>query len=193
MRTPVLLTAITLFFFMSPPLPPANAWQQPMVEHKTRSGNSFIVKESHPQGQSLSDITVESRGFRYNLSETFKDRDPIRKVIIADLDDNGFDELYIITVSSGSGSYGSVLGFASNRDNSVSAIHFPEIAKTDARFDGYMGHDSFDVVDGRLARTFPVYLRADTNSHPTGEMQTVVYGLYRGEASWQLKIIHSSR
>lgn len=161
-------------------------------EYLTRSGKSLLIEERHPVGQSLSDISITSTGFEHNLSEVFKDRDPIKSVHVADLDDNGFDEFYIITGSSGSGSYGDVIGFASNRDKSLSMIHFPEIREGDELFAGYMGHDSFLVSNNKLIRSFPIYQPLETNNNPTGGMRRLTYNLFPGEAGWQLKIIESS-
>jgi hypothetical protein len=107
---------------------------------------------------------------------------------LADLDGNGFDEIYIITKSAGSGSYGSVLGFASNKDKSLSMINFPEIREGDAHFQGYMGHDAFRIEGQKLIRIFPVYKKGDTNENPTGGRRKLVYGLYPGEAMWQLEV-----
>ena len=161
--------------------------QSPKV-YKTKSGKTIMVSESHPVGMSLSTIEISSRGFEHDLSETYENVDPITDVLLADLDGNGFDEIYIVTISAGSGSYGKVIGFASNRDKSLSMIHFPEIEKDDKMFDGYMGHDSFKIEKNKLMRTFPVYSADDTNRKPTGGKRTLIYGLYPGEAMWQLKI-----
>jgi hypothetical protein len=161
-------------------------------EYRTETGKIFSITEKHPNGQSLSTIEITSSGFANNLNETIEDSDPINAVIIADLDNNGFDELYIITVSSGSGSYGGILGFASNRDISVSMINFPEIQEDDIHFQSYMGHDSFKVINQQLIRAFPIYLNTDNQNSPSGGMRTLVYGLYPGEAAWQLKIVKSA-
>ena len=161
-------------------------------EYQTRSGKSLRIEERHPVGQSLSDIAVSSTGFEYNLSEVFKDRDPIKAVHVADLDANGFDEFYIITVSSGSGSYGNVIGLASNKDKSLSMIYLPEVREGDDVFAGYMGHDDFRLVGSKLVRSFPVYLPSDTNNKPTGGTRQLTYELFPGEAGWQMRIIGSS-
>jgi hypothetical protein len=158
-------------------------------EYKTRSGKSLLIEERHPAGQSLSDISLQSTGFDHDLSEVLKDRDPIQSVHVADLDSNGFDEFYIITVSSGSGSYGNVIGFGSNRDKSLSMIYFPEIQEGDELFNGYMGHDAFSIDENRLVRSFPVYQPSDTNNKPTGGTRRLIYDLFPGEAAWQLRII----
>lgn len=108
---------------------------------------------------------------------------------IGDLDGNGFDEFYIITISSGSGSYGNIIAFASNRDKSLSMIYFPTIREGGEHFVGYMGHDNFHLSENKLIRSFPIYLLSDRNTNPTGGTHQLTYGLYPSEASWLLKII----
>ena len=157
-------------------------------EYKTKTGKMIIISEAHPVGQSLSTIKISTKDFEHSHSETYENMDPISDVFIADLDDNGFDEIYIITTSQGSGSYGKVIGFASNYDKSLSMINFPEIEKEGKIFEGYMGHDIFTIEDQKLIRIFPIYNKDDTNQNPTGGKRKLIYDLYPGEAMWQLKI-----
>jgi hypothetical protein len=145
-----------------------NASPDAAKEYKTKTGKTIIISETHPVSQSLSTIDIRTKGFEHNYSEVFEDRDPISDVFVADLDGNGFDEIYIITTSAGSGSYGTVLGLASNNDKSLSRINFPETRKGDENFEGYMGHDTFRIEGQKLVRIFPVYNKGDTNENPTG-------------------------
>ena len=161
------------------PALPVLGSQSGVNEYFTRSGKSISVTESHSSGQSLSNILVESKGFAHNISENFEDHDPIQEILVGDLDENGFDEFYIVTVSSGSGSYAGLLAFASNKDKSLSLIHFPDIQEGDERFTGYLGHDTFGFADGALVRSFPIYLPSDTNNKPTGGTKAIIYRLYR--------------
>ena len=157
-------------------------------EYKTKTSKMIIISETHPIGQSLSTIEISTRDFEHNFPEKYENVDPISDVLMADLDGNGFDEIYIITTSSGSGSYGKVLGFASNKDKSLSMINFPDIQKEDKMFEGYMGHDIFTIENQKLVRVFPVYNQDDINQNPTGGQRRVVYGLHPGEAMWQLMV-----
>jgi len=158
-------------------------------EYVTLSGNSLSIEESHPHGQSLSNINLKSSGFNHNLFEVLEDSDPIESVYIGDIDGNEFDEFYIITKSCGSGSYGDVIAFASDRDKRLSRIHFPKIQEEDERFAGYMGHDRFHLSDNKLIRFFPIYLSTDRNANPTGGIRQLTYGLFPFETSWQLEIV----
>jgi len=122
--------------------------------YTTKTFKTIIISETHPVGHSLSTIEIRTKGFEHDYSEIHEDKDPITDVFIADLDNNGFDEIYIITASAGSGSYGSVLGFASNKDKSLSMINFSENQEGDKNFEGYMGHDTFRTEDHTLVRFF---------------------------------------
>ena len=157
-------------------------------EYRTKTGKTIIITVTHPYGQSLSTIEISTRDFEYNYQEIYEDRNPVSGVFIDDLDGNGFDEIYIITTSAGSGSYGTVLGFASNKDKSLSMINFPALQKGNANFEGYMGHDVFRIENHKLVRIFPIYNQNDTQQNPTGRKRKLVYGLYPGEAMWQLRV-----
>jgi hypothetical protein len=152
--------------------------------YQTKTGKTFEVSESHPQGQSLSNISVSFAGDPAS-GITFTDVDPIGKVLTGDLDGNGFDELYIITLNAGSGSYGNVIGIASNSDKSLSMITFPVVEENDmkkgGRFEGYQGHDEYEIKGNTLVRTFP------TGEGKTAS-RTVNYKLKAGEAAFQLYI-----
>ena len=125
-------------------------------------------------------------------SLVIKDSDPIQDAVLKDLDANGYDELYIMTRSIGSGSYASVFGFASNQDLSLTSIYLPDISENDIQkgmpFYGYMGHDSIYFNETRLFRKFPIYNEGDANCCPTGGNKILSYQLKAGEATWILEL-----
>ncbi|MBZ5858354.1 hypothetical protein [Flavihumibacter profundi] len=149
-------------------------------EYKMHSGKSVQVEITHPVGMSLSNIIV---GFTGDSSSnlTLKDVDPVNKILVADLDGNGFDEIYIITTAAGSGSYGNVYGFASNGDKSFSFVYLPEITAADldtgGKFEGYEGHDEFEIAGKSLLRTFPVKIGNKSR-------MTITYKMKAGEAGY---------
>ena len=157
----------------------------------TKSGKVFeLTGQSNSDG--MYDYHIVPKGFEFT-KDTFivSDADPLSKVFLEDLDDNGFEEIYLITTSVGSGSYGNIYGYSSNSDSSVTPIYLPPIHENDlapgALFEGYMGHDSIYLDKGKLMRQFPIYLEGDPNCCPTGGQATIVYNLAPGEASWQLR------
>jgi len=157
-------------------------------EYVTESGKIFIVRIDKSLGASIQIATLETRNFEiindtYDLGEV----DPIEDVFLSDLDGDGFEEIYITTRSAGSGSYGGIYGFASNRDKSVSEIYIPEPRQLPGDvatfFMGYRGHNIFRIKDGVLVNEFPVYADSDSNAKPTQNRRTVFYSLKLGEAS----------
>jgi hypothetical protein len=170
------------------PAPPEAPVPPPVQEYKTKTGKLFLLEESHPKGMSLSDIKVMFADDKTSELR-FSDLDPLSKVLVGDLDKNGFDELYVITTAAGSGSYGNLRGFASLRDKSIGLVNLPELAESDmakgGMFEGYEGHDEFNIVNNELVRTFPI--KSDK-----GTKRTVVYKMVPGEAAYQLVVKSST-
>lgn len=162
------------------------------AKYLTKSGKLFIVHINSSKGASINEVQIEMQEFekvndRYNLGAI----DPVKKVFLADLDNNGFEEIYLITESVGSGSYSTVYGLASNKDKSATPIYvrpISELQKESAgMFEGFMGHNKFEIEDGKLMNSFPVYLEGDSNSNPNGGERKIQYQLIAGEAGWILE------
>jgi len=111
---------------------------------------------------------------------------------VADLNQDGFPEIYIYIASSGSGSYGSLVAYSSNGNKSMTAIYLPELTDDKKNSIGYMGHDMFFIIDNKLSRRFPIYKDEDSNVHASGGMRQLSYALHSGEAGWVLKLLHST-
>lgn len=107
---------------------------------------------------------------------------------IADLDGNGFPEVYVYVTSAGSGSYGSLAAFAVNKGKSMTPIYLPPIPDNAKASKGYMGHDEFAVVEGTFVQRFPIYKEGNTNANPSGKTRQLQYKLKAGEAGWLLKL-----
>jgi hypothetical protein len=107
---------------------------------------------------------------------------------IADLNADGWPEIYVYVSSAGSGSYGTVVGYAVNRGKSVTPITLPELSDDPVASAGYQGHDEFALVEGTLVRRFPVLRSGDTNASPSGGRRQLHYRLIAGEAGWLLRL-----
>lgn len=160
-------------------------------EFVTASGIAFVVEETHPTSASLSTIRVTSRGLKEAETDmSYTDVDPVKDIFLADINNDGFEELYIITEVAGSGGYAGIIGLSSNSDKSTSTITVPELVEDDMKagklFEGYQGHDKIYIENKQLVREFPVYKAGDNNATPSGGTRKVVYSLTKGEASWML-------
>lgn len=159
----------------------------------TTSTGKSIELITHKKSNSLNDLKIIPLDFE-NTKDTFSisDSDPLQDVWIKDLDKNGYDEIYLITFSSGSGSYGTIYGYASNQDLSMTPVYVPEISENDllpeGDYYGYMGHDSIYVANNKIYRKYPIYKEGDANCCPSGGNKILQYELQQGEASWILRI-----
>ncbi len=106
---------------------------------------------------------------------------------IADLDSNGYPEIYVYITSAGSGSYGSLAAFAVNKGISITPIYLPEISVEEQP--GYQGHDEFRIDGKSLIRSFPIYQSGDSNAQASGGTRQLEYKLRAGEAGWVLDLV----
>jgi len=158
---------------------------QPFFARMELQGVTFHV-ESLNEG-SINAVTVRADTPQENLGPMEAEADgTITGVEVEDLNVDGYPELYVYVNSAGSGSYGSLIAYASNRNRSLSEIYLPSLEDDPEASRGYMGHDTFAVGEGALVRRFPVYRAGDTNVEPSGGMRQIQYRLEAGEAVWRL-------
>jgi hypothetical protein len=158
---------------------------QPFFAQAVLQDVTFQV-ESANEG-SINRVTLRARTAEKDLGSIEVEADgTVTNVETADLDANGYPEIYIYVNSAGSGSYGSLIAYASNRNLSLSDIYLPPLENDPDAASGYMGHDDFVVGEGALLRRFPVYLEGDVNAKPSGGTRQVQYHLEAGEAGWLL-------
>lgn len=161
---------------------------EPQIEdknvHTTKSGKKIKLTETNPTGESLSTVTITTEGFATNtpiVLETNK----MTNSFYADLNNDSNEELIITTTAAGSGSFGEVFIFTTASTTSLLLVTVPEISEEDtqkgALFEGYMGHDSFNILGNSLIREFPTYKKEDTNNEPTGPTKKIMYTLNEKE------------
>jgi len=158
---------------------------RPFFAQMVLQGVTFQVET--PNDSSINPVTVRALSGEQQFAEENVEADgTVTGVEVEDLNADGYPEVYVYVTSAGSGSYGSLIAFASNRNRSISPIYLPPLDDDAEAAKGYMGHDWFAVGEGRLVRNFPVYREGDTNAAPTGGTRQLQYRLQAGEAGWQL-------
>ncbi|WP_299188085.1 hypothetical protein [uncultured Psychrobacter sp.] len=138
---------------------------------------------STPDGKGGYNLKIQTMG--EDMIEKSID-DPVVSAAVGDLNKDGFYEILVFTQSVGSGSYGDVIAYSSNKGMSWSEVFHPEL--TDKLKQGYMGHDQFALVENVLVRQFPLYLEGDTNANPQGKIRQIQYDMKDGEASRQFVV-----
>jgi len=153
-------------------------------------GLSFHVQATN-EG-SLNQLTITPLGLSGNNPVIKQEIDgSVAGAEVADLNADGFPEIYVYVNSAGSGAYGSLVAYASNQNKSLTAIYMSELSDNKKLSEGYMGHDEFSIIESSLGRRFPVYKKDDSNAKPTGGMRQLTYKLVAGEAGWILKVKNS--
>lgn len=157
------------------------------VDLKTTTGKTIRLSESHPRGKSLTTLRIEAIDFATDSKIILEDIHPITGIKNADLEGNGFDEVYIFTTAAGSGSYGQAYCIISLNDTALTDVSIPEPEPNDETFKGYNGHDIYLIRDNQIVRTFPVYNEGDSNASPTGGTQTIRYEIENENGAWSLR------
>jgi hypothetical protein len=106
----------------------------------------------------------------------------------ADINADGSPEIYVYTVGPGVDRRGALIALSANNKKSLSQIAVPALHDDPENAKGYRGEDEFAVLEGIVARRFPIYLEDKTRAEPTGKMRQIQYKLVPGEASWRLEI-----
>jgi hypothetical protein len=161
----------------------------PFQQQASLQGVTFQVKSSG-EG-SIQKLVVKASEQGHVLPVVKEEIDGrVTGMEVEDLNSDGKPELLVYSTSAGSGSYGSVNAWTVSNGHTLLPITMPELSGAMAK--GYMGHDSFAVVETSLMRRFPIYRPGDSNAKPTGGLRTITYKLVPGEASWQFKPVSSS-
>lgn len=138
---------------------------------------------------SINTLTIKPKGLKVDNRPIVREvNGTVVEAEVADLNEDGAPEILVYTASAGSGSYGNVIGYASNAKKSLAPITMPDLMEDKDVYTGYKGHDEFSIVETRLARRFPVYQSGDTNNQPTGGFRLLYYGLERLESKWFFKL-----
>ena len=161
-----------------------------VFQKNLNSWNQVGFNVSATGAGSTQQLTIQPYGFKVDNSKITMPVDgQVVGAELGDLNVDGYPELLVYTQSAGSGSYGNVIAYSSNRNKSLSQVPFPNIADHAKAGKGYMGHDEFAVVENTFVQRFPVYAPQDTNSRPsTGIMRQIQYKMRDGEASRQFVI-----
>jgi hypothetical protein len=160
--------------------------RRPFEESLRMNGVRFDVSSANDSSLPTLHLTVS--GSRGQTSASRQVDGVVVGAAVADLDGSSAPEVYVFVQSAGSGSYGSLVGYAMEPRSSLETITMPSIADDPRAAQGYQGHDEFRVVRNTLERQFPLYRPGDTNATPTGGRRTVYYGLTRSDAGPTLRV-----
>jgi len=157
--------------------PPAAS---PCAFDRTLTNGETTVRVSVPPDQACSIGTVEFvASFPGGVPATFShERDgTVTDAWLLDLDGNGALDVAVATRAAGSGSYGYVVIYE------LAGGMFQEkrlTPLTDDQRKNYRGSDHFEVVEGVLHRSFPLYGKDDPLAAPSGGTALYRYAFDKG-------------
>lgn len=143
----------------------------------------------------MSTVKISSACLNLEIPIILKDVNPIEKVIVADLNEDGYDEIYITTRSVGTGSFSELFGFASDKDKSLTTINLQNIRKNnqkDGIFDGCIGHEIYKFERRAVVLEFPIYNEKNGNTSPTGRTRVITYALNSDNSGYNLEVASTS-
>ena len=153
-----------------------------------RNDITFAVSSGNDGSRATVGVTASTSGETSKVSRQIDGL--VTRAEVADLDGDLAPEVYVWVESTGSGSYGSLVGYVADKQASLSEITMPSL-QSDARIaEGYMGHDEFRILrTNDLIRRFPLYRPGDSNARPTGGRRTRYYALEREGTGFVLRVV----
>ena len=136
-------------------------------------------------------VNISPKGFKDVRDFTFPVRGRLRKILVEDVNADGYPDLVLCIYGGATGNMGSVICIASKGNSELQPVRSFDIYSDAKVSEGYKGFDEFSVMVGTLTQTFPVYKTGDTNT-PTGGKRVVQYKLTTGEnGGLSFKILRS--
>ncbi|HZK68693.1 MAG TPA: hypothetical protein VFC36_03750 [Paludibacter sp.] len=173
--------------------PPTNSTSY--KEYRTKSGKIICITETHPIGENLSTVKISSECLHIETPIVLKDINPIEKVIVSDLNKDGYDEIYITTRSIDTNSISELFGFASDKDNGLTQINLQNNRKDSEKggiFEGCLGHEIYKFEKEAIVLEFPIYKEKDGDSNPTGATRVITYALNSDKSGYNLEVTKAS-
>jgi hypothetical protein len=141
--------------------------------YKVLCSNKSEVKNS---------ISITPIGFQNSARDvSFEIKGRVLKAEVDDLNNDIFPDLVLYVYELGDKGRGNVIGISSINNENFAPISFPDIVNDPKLRNGYIGFDSFLLMEGSLMRRFPVYTTDSTNSKPTGMIRQIQYKVIKDE------------
>ncbi len=129
-------------------------------------------------------VTVSLIGFSNAAQRdaSFEVKGILKGAAVDDFNNDGFPDLVMHIYKGKAAEMGSIIGIASNNNESIKPIYFPDILDDVKLRDGYKGNDKFILIEGTLMRSFPVFDVADTSAaKPLGIVRHIQYRVITAE------------
>jgi len=130
-------------------------------------------------------ITISVIGFSNSAQRdaSFEIKGIVKGAAVDDFNNDGFPDLVIYIYTGKDASMGSVIGVASEKNESIRPMFFPDILDDVKLRVGYKGQDKFQLIEGTLMRSFPLYDTSDSTNvlKPLNIVRNIQYKAIVGE------------
>lgn len=109
-------------------------------------------------------ITISLIGFSNTAHRdaSFDVKGVVKGAAVDDFNNDGFPDMVVYVYNGKDATIGTVIGIASEKNESIRPIFFPDILDDAKLRTGYKGQDKFQLIEGTLMRSFPVFDTSDT-------------------------------
>jgi hypothetical protein len=154
----------------------------------TQALQGITLKVTSPNAPTANSVTITPVGLEIDNSPiTVEAGGIVTGAEVGDINADGSPEIYIYIAEPTGDRRGALIAFSANRKKSLSQISLPALEDDAKNAKGYRGRDEFAVVEGIIARRFPLFPEDRSKTEPTGKMRQIQYKLVTGEAGWLLK------
>ncbi|MBC7652562.1 MAG: hypothetical protein H7101_12525 [Deinococcales bacterium] len=129
-------------------------------------------------------VTVSVIGFSSTAQRdaSFEVKGILKGAAVDDFNNDGFPDLVMHIYNGKAAEMGSIIGIASDKNESIRPIYFPDILDDAKLRSGYKGNDKFKLIEGTLMRSFPVFDVTDTSAtKPLGIVRHIQYRVFTAE------------
>lgn len=122
-------------------------------------------------------LEIDNRAVTHNIDGkvTFSEID--------DLNEDGFPEILVYTVSSGKEKKGNIIAYSVNNGKSISQVSMPNLTDDKVMSKGYRGQNEYRVIEGNLYQRFPIFEQNGSIYKATGKYKQIKYLMKDGESS----------
>ncbi|HKK80201.1 MAG TPA: hypothetical protein VJ933_11250, partial [Phaeodactylibacter sp.] len=158
---------------------------KPPFEQELSEGDIRFTITS-PNAPKENTLAIQSEGLSGRNPSFTKDlgTQQVYRAELADLNQDGYPEVYIFTRTTTAPPQGEVYAFASYRNRSYGEVYVADEAAQNLRSSTYQGGDVFELKETALVRRFPVY----ENGRASADSSTLTYKLKMGETSYRLEV-----
>ncbi len=167
--------------------------QYKRIDTTMKIGKSGYKVVCNNKNEDKNYITITPVGFTNSARDvSFEVKGKVKKAEVDDLNNDLFPDLVLYVYPPSEKEKGSVIGIASEKNESFVGIMFPDIVDDPKLRTGYQGYDQFTLLEGTLMRRFPVYTADSVGAKPTGMYRQVQYTVVPGErGGLKFKVVRS--